>query len=176
MKRFVLVSIILSAAISLAGVSVAQAETETDTQIEKIKTNCFTARNSIQQLHTSDAVLRVNIGQQYESMSTKLMGRFNKRVASNGLQNTSLLQATQDYTEALDSFRLAYRFYEERLADATKVDCNTDPIKFYEAIVEARTERKKVHDTVVEMGKALDGYSIVIDRFEIDFKAVGGAL
>jgi hypothetical protein len=175
-KRFIFVALILSAALTLTGASVSKAESLTDTQLESIKANCFTVRNTLKQLHTSDTVLRVNIGQRYESMSTKLMGRFNRRVAANGLQNTSLLQATRSYTQSLDVFRSAYRAYEEQLSTVTKIDCNNKPLEFYEAIISAREKREGVHSSVVRLGEGLEAYAGAVDRFEIDFKAVGGAL
>lgn len=176
MKRFILVAIILSTAVALAGASASRAESLTDAQIESIKANCFTVRNTLNQLHTSDAILRVNIGQRYESMSTKLMGRFNRRVSTNGLQNTSLLQATNDYVSSLNDFRSLYRAYEEHLATATRIDCNSKPSEFYEAIISAQEKRKEVHGAVIKLDGGLKGYLDVVNRFEIDFKAVGGAL
>lgn len=176
MKRFLAIAFILAVVLTLAGVANSRAASLSDTQLDTIRANCFTARNTLKQLHTSDTILRVNIGQRYESMSTKLMNRFNNRVASNGLQNTSLLQATREYTAALDDFRAAYSEYEAQLSSTTRIDCNTKPQEFYDAVVSSKEKRDAVHGRVIELGERIKAYASAVDRFEIDFKAVGGAL
>jgi hypothetical protein len=159
-----LLAVILGS-MSLLKVS-AQNTTITDQQIERIRTNCVSAKNTLNQLHSSDALLRVNRGQIYESMSTKLMERFNGRVAKSNFNNTSLVSVTTDYGLMLDTFRSDYITYEEKLSSAIDIDCLKQPVAFYDAISVARIERNQVHADVLKLNQYIDQYQLAVDQFE----------
>ena len=101
-----------------------------DRQIQLIKDNCLSTKNTLTQLHSSDALLRVNMGQSYESVSTKLMVRFNNRLANNNITNENLLSVTNSFALVLDTFRLDYISYEEQLTIAIGIDCQKQPVSF----------------------------------------------
>ena len=176
MKTFArLLVVCLTLAVILSGILLldvsAQNATMTDQQIELIRTNCVSAKNTLNQLHMSDALLRVNMGQIYESMSTKLMERFNGRVANNSLNNTNLVAVTTSYGLMLDTFRSDYITYEEQLSSAIAVDCSKQPVAFYDAISSARTERNNVHADVLKLNQYIDQYQSALNQFEKDYQA-----
>lgn len=147
-----------------------------DQQVELIRNNCISAKGTLNQLHSSDALLRVNIGQIYESMTTKLMEQFNSRVAANGIDNASLLVITTNYTVLLDSFRTDYIIYEKQLSSSINFDCQAQPAAFYETVATARLNRQQIHSDVVKLNQFLDQYRLAIDQFEKDNQAMlGGA-
>jgi len=160
---------VISSGVSLIYVS-AQSVSMTDQQIDKIRTNCVSAKNTLNQLHASDALLRVNRGQIYESMSTKLMNRFNSRVANNSFNNNNLTIVTASYESTLDTFRSDYIAYEERLSSTLAIDCSKQPVAFYDAISSARTERNKVHTDILKLNSYIDQYQLAVAQFEKDFK------
>lgn len=170
-----LLVVCLMFAIILSGLSLlnvaAQNEAISDQQIEQIRSNCASTKNTLNQLHSSDALLRVNMGQIYESMSTKLMDRFNGRVANNSFNNDNLVSIATSYNLALDTFRSDYRIYEEQLSLALNINCSNQPIAFYDAVSSARTKRNQVHTDVVKLNQYIDDYQLAVNQFEKDYQA-----
>ena len=141
-------------------------------QVEHIKTNCVSIKNSINQLHASDALLRVNRGQVYESMATKLMDRFNDRLASNGLDAKAMTTVTSSYRSALNSFRDHYISYEQKLSEAIRIDCSSQPNTFHDTLQEARELRETVHDDVLRLHRLIDDYRSSVGDFLLNFERI----
>jgi len=97
--------------------------TISDSQIKLIKTNCVSTKDTLNRIHASDALLRVNMGQIYESISTKLMDGFNGRVVGNNLNGINLISISSEYGQTLDKFRADYINYEEKMSTAMSIDC-----------------------------------------------------
>ena len=175
MRRIFLVAIvsILSIGVlsSFAGTP-ARAEDLTPDQVERIKTNCVSIKNSLSQLHASDALLRVNRGQTYESMATKLMDTFNNRLGSNNLDNKAMTTVTTNYRSALDTFRTHYISYEQKLAETIRTDCKEHPNSFHESLLEARELRQKVHTDVLKLHSLIDDYHSSVGDFLLNFERV----
>lgn len=152
-----------------ARMAYAQNDEPTDSQIQLVQSNCVALKSTLNQLHASDALLRVNMGQLYESMSIKLMSGFNRRVENNSMNNNSLLSETKNYDLLLDYFRNDYQAYEERLSAALNTDCRNNPTSFYNAISSARIYRDKVHSDVLRMNQSIDKYQSIIEQFESDY-------
>jgi hypothetical protein len=146
----------------------AESAAMTDQQIQLIRDSCVSTKSTLNQLHSSDALMRVNRGQIYESMSTKLMEKFNSRVSSNSLNNSGLVLATNSYESILDTFRLDYITYEKQLTLTIGIDCSKQPLIFYNAIDLARTERNQVHTDVVNLDQSINQYQAVVDQFVKD--------
>ena len=157
------------------GIVAAQTQPMTDAQISQIKNNCMSAKSTIARLHANDALLRVNRGQMYESMTTKLMARFNARVDSNHLDSKDLESVTQNYNTALATFRTDYQAYEESLSGALNIDCTKEPVTFYDAVADARTKRSRVHVDVIKLHQYIDDYSAAFDAFTTNFYKLSGA-
>jgi hypothetical protein len=147
----------------------AQDDTLTDEQIGSIRNNCVSIKNTLNQLHASDALLRVNRGQLYESISTKLMDQFNSRLANNNFDSSNFVSTSVGYESMLNTFRSDYKSYESKLSAAMDIDCSKQPVAFYDAVSSARVKRKQVHDDVVSLNQYLDQYETLISQFEKDF-------
>lgn len=143
-----------------------------DQRLELVRSNCVSIKNKLNQLHASDALLRVNMGQIYESMLTKLMVRFNNRISSNHLSNDSLVKASNSYSQALDGFRADYKTYEEHLSVVLSIDCKTQPSQFYESIQTTKSLRQKVHEDVTSINKYTDQYQLALEKFEKDYQKI----
>ena len=165
--------IALALAVLFSPITVIYAEDGTnslsDQQLQHIKDNCLSAKSSLSQLRVSDALLRVNMGQIYEALSTKLMSGFNGRVSSNGLDNSSLTSVSDDYKTALETFRSDYLSYESQLSDTIGIDCSVQPEVFYNSLVSARLKRQKVYTDVKNLNQYLDDYKSAVTKFETDF-------
>lgn len=165
---FGLLATVFMSAVFLTAASAEDSPT-TEAQIARIRSSCVSAKNTLSQLHASDALLRVNRGQIYESMTTMLMHRFNSRVSSNNLDAKNLMDVTNSYSTALTTFRADYQLYEEQLSLALKIDCTKEPVAFYDAVASSRTKRSKVHADVVILHQFIDDYSAEFTTFKDAF-------
>jgi hypothetical protein len=148
----------------------AQDDTMTDQQIQLIRENCTSAENTLNQLHSSDALLRVNMGEMYEAMSAKLMDGFNGRVSNNHFNNSSLVGVMNTYNSTLDTFRSDYMTYEQQLSAALGIDCIKEPVSFYDAVSSARTDRDTVHADIIKLNQNIDSYDWEVSQFEKDYQ------
>jgi len=173
MKRFIL---LLTAAMLLTAGSLlivraakAQSVPMTEVHIQRIRSNCIDAQSTLNQLHKSDGLLRVNRGQLYESISTKLMAPLNSRITLNKLDGATLVSVTATYENQLEDFRLKYQSYEEAMSRTLKLNCQNQPVAFYDSVGETREKRKLVHDSTVVLQTTIQKYK---DEFEVFAKTV----
>jgi hypothetical protein len=148
--------------------SVAHAQSSplmTEEHIARIRSNCIEAQSTLSQLHTSDALLRVNRGQLYESISTKLMTPFNSRATLNRFDVTKLSSAAASYERELVAFRANYKSYEEAMSQALKINCVNQPVAFYDNVNDARTKREIVHGNTVNLTN-------IIQKYKEEFEAL----
>lgn len=143
-------------------------------QESRIQANCLSIKGSLAQLHATDALLRVNRGQIYESIGTKLMDSFNSRLANNSLDNKGLVSIGGEYQKALAGFRTDYQSYERQLSVVLRIDCTKDASGFHTALLDARTKRTQVHGDVVKLNQYIDDYRAGIDDFMLNFNRVTG--
>jgi hypothetical protein len=142
----------------------------TDAQVTRIQANCVSAKTTLNQIHASDALLRVNRGQIYEFMTTKLMSPFNVRAKSNNLDTTDLVTTTNNYNTALTTFINDYKNYEEQLSTTLQIDCTKQPVAFYDSVTSARDKRSTVHGDVVALHQYIDSYSTAFDSIAGNFE------
>lgn len=170
--RIAVFALIAASLLSVFVLSDSQAADLTEEQKAKIQANCLSIQGTLNQLKSSDALLRVNRGQIYESVGTKLMNNFNARLSNNSLDNKGLVAVTEQYQTALTSFRTNYRTYERQLSTAIKIDCKTDPVAFHTAILDAREKRAVVFADVQRMNRSIDDYRSGVNDFLINFERV----
>jgi hypothetical protein len=167
--------LIISFASLVAFVKVSAVSSDlSEQQIQNIRQNCLSIKTTLNQLHASDALLRVNRGQIYESMSIKLMAKFNDRVANNNQDNSSLTDITNKYNSTLDSLRSHYISYEGHLSAAISIDCSKQPVSFYDAVQVASGDREKVHSDINKLNQMVDQYGAAVNEFEKKFLAGSG--
>jgi hypothetical protein len=171
MKRILIV--FAAFAVTLSGAFLWQAKVEaqdsppmTEAHIARIRSNCIEAQSTLNQLHTSDALLRVNQGQLYELISTKLMAPFNGRVALNKMDATKLIAVSTDYDRELMAFRANYKLYEESMSRTLKINCSNQPVAFYDSVGETRAKRKVVYSNTLNLKTYIQKYKAEFDVLE----------
>jgi len=173
MKRlsilFGVIATALGAGLLLQVAVQAQSAPMTEAHIERIRSNCIEAQSTLNQLHASDAALRVNRGQLYESISTKLITPFNSRAVLNHLESAALLSIANTYESHLAGFRTNYQQYEEAMSKTLKINCMNQPVAFYDGVGDTRTKRKKVNESTLQLHKSLQDYK---EQFEILAKKI----
>lgn len=138
----------------------AESVSMTDAQLGHVRANCTTIKNSLNQLHASDALMRVNRGQLYEAISSKLMQRFSNRVTSNQLDSSSLISIDSSYKIALTTFRDDYITYEKALSLAIGTDCQKQTSEFIANIEKASQARLVLHGDVEKLNSLIDEYGV----------------
>jgi len=173
LKRTFAFALIGGALASTAVVGVVSAQsTITSEQAASIRENCSAIKNTLNQLHVSDAYLRVNRGQLYESIATKLMDRFNSRLQSNDFDPAEFTTLTKDYRTTLNDFRAHYQTYEQQLSVALDTDCTKKPTEFYVAVESARSKRVQVNKDVTELNSYIIKYQDSLSAFYDRYKQV----
>lgn len=133
------------------------------TPVDRLQARCDTIRPLVRRLHTSDALLRVNIGQAYNSMSQRLMARLNSRLALSRLDSAQLVAITARFETARTAFGAAYDEYEQALSALTKIDCRQKPTDFYQQLLMARDARYKVSKNVQNLNDIISDYRVAVE-------------
>lgn len=175
MKRFLVCLAVFGAmlgAVFLHGIAMADDQAPmTEAHIARIRSNCIDAQAMLNRLHASDALQRVNQGQLYESISTKLMAPFNSRVALAQLDGVTLVSLAATYDQQLSTFRTNYQIYEEGMSNLLAMNCTNQPVAFYDGVADVRTKRQTVHDNVVALQKTVQDYQNAFEDFAKRFEA-----
>lgn len=150
----------------------AKAEDLTPDQVQRVKANCVSIKNTLEQLHATDALLRVNRGQVYESVASKLMDKFNDRLGSNRLDNKAMTTVTTNYRTALATFRTDYIAYEQKLSAAIRIDCTAQPNTFHTTVQEARKLRNTVHSDVQKLHRLMNDYHTSVSDFLMNYERI----
>lgn len=170
-KKSSIVLVAFALFMAVSGAPLASAETiMSDAHVEKIRTNCLTAQNTLNRLHAADALLRVNRGQVYESISVKLMASMNSRIALNRLDGRDMVAVAANYEQELVNFRSSYQNYEQNMSQLLKLDCAKQPVTFYDQVAVARKQRGLVHDHVLKLHQYIAEYKAAFDVFSIQFQ------
>ncbi|HEY5695783.1 MAG TPA: hypothetical protein VIQ80_03030 [Candidatus Saccharimonadales bacterium] len=174
MKRFLIASSVLAALIvgaaALHSLTVLATTPMTEAHIERIRSSCVEAQSTLSQLHATDALLRVNRGQLYESMSTKLMEPFDSRLALNNYNTADLVSVASTYDHQLTDFRTKYQQYEESMSDTLKINCRNQPVAFYDSVTATRDKRENVHQSALLLHKLINDYQQAVEAFAKNFK------
>lgn len=158
-KKFLsFIAVILIAASSSTSSS-AQAELS-DQKKAVIQSSCVSAQTILQRIQHNDAATRVNRGQGYETLVSRLMTQLNSRATSRGYNTSAslMVDTTKRYQQALADFKDHYEDYDNAISSALKVKCKKDPVKFYTFVEEARKQRQNVANDVGTLSTLVGEY------------------
>lgn len=136
----------------------------TDEQIAAIKTHCLALQASLNQLHQTDTLLRLNRGKLYQTMVDKLMSPLNQRIASNQLDGSRLVKTTASFNQTYQDFKKKYSTYEVALGEVLKTDCTRQPSIFYSRLADARKKRQ-------DLGKVNQQLVAGAEEYQTEFAA-----
>ena len=166
-KRFSLfvLTLLVGGVVLASNPALAEPQPATDQQLVQIRTRCSEVQAALSRVHANDALLRVNRGQLYERLSTKLTVPLKSRIALNRLDGSSLLSVTSSYEQHLNDFRAHYQVYEEQLSATMRINCAKQPAKFYESLQVAREKRQVVHASTQQLAKDITEYKQAFTEF-----------
>lgn len=147
---------------SLLSVQVVQADDAQLTQEQQtaVVQTCVAAQTVLQRIQHNDAATRVNRGQGYETLISRLMTPLNSRSASQGHNASAalLIDTTNHYQRALENFKDHYQEYDNSLTSALRTKCQKQPAKFYGYLEDARQQRLVVAGDVNTLANHIAQY------------------
>lgn len=160
LKKLLVVVFIFVAVVAFSRTSFAQPADLTSEKRAIIVQTCVSAQTVLQKVQHNDAATRVNRGQAYETVVSRLMTPLNTRSTSNGYNSsaTLLVDTTKRYQQALDNFKDHYKSYDNAVSSALKTKCKDKPEIFYGYIEDARRERQSVATDVAALNSLMNEY------------------
>ena len=138
--------------------------------VARIRARCVENQAALNRLHQTDAFLRSNRGNLYQTISGKLMVPMNRRLASNQLDGGALLSITSDYNAEYNRFFQAYVDYDNALSKVLDTDCDRQPVSFYTALIDAREKRVALSQSNVKIKDYIRQYGATFAEFKTNFE------
>lgn len=127
--------------------------------------DCLAVKFKINEIHRSDKLLRVTMGESYDNISTGLMGNMNARIVQNKLDGSELIKIAADFEKAHKDFRDVYMRYDDSLVDLIKADCQTSTQTYYSSLQTTRELRTDVEEHVEQLNELIEQYHAAFDEF-----------
>ena len=136
-------AVILSLIIAATPANLFAAELS-DEQIGNISTNCASIKLRLKQIQKNDARSRVNLGAQFEIISTNLMMNLNLRLVKNNIANANVSRQQTEFAAERESFKSDYISYSQELEKLISVNCKDEPQSFHDQLETVRSRRATV--------------------------------
>lgn len=137
--------------------------------IDRIRHNCVTNRRQIDKLRSSDALKRVNLGQNYEAI-LGLMEKLNTRVVINKLNGANLITEAANFNENFGYFKANYQAYERELTNLKNIDCQSHPQYFLQQLTRTRHLRRETDFNTKKLNQLAKTYLEAVEKFEKELK------
>ena len=134
------------------------------TVVDNVRSRCDSLQSSLGRLHTSDALLRVNVGQTYNSISVRLMARLNSRLALNRIDSLETVEIANRFDQLRVEFAANYNDYETAMSSLVKIDCKQKPAEFYAQLLTTRDLRLRLAETVKLLNGSISDYRTAVER------------
>ena len=176
-RQAVLVATILAGLIVVAGFGrVAWADPSippaTSEQLAIISQNCIQIKSTLQQLGQNDLLVRNNVGQYYDEISSDLMGPMNSRIALNHFDGADLVTTAASYSSQITTFRTDYLSYASKLQTVLGDNCsNTN--QFYTDLITAQQARQTLGQDVTALNSSITQYGQQFSDFAKNLPAGG---
>jgi hypothetical protein len=163
-KKLIIAAVVCALAISPCVRAEGMGLLLNDDQISAIRANCQEVQSTLTRLHSNDALLRINLAQQYDVIAARLMAPLNSRIALNKLDGLDLAKTTVDYNAERTVFVEAYKVYEQTVTSAIQTNCQDQPVMFYDTVVRAKDLRTQLRNSTQKLNAYIKQYS---DQFEL---------
>lgn len=151
-------------------VSAAETNEPSPEKLIEIEARCVDMQVVLQKIQYNDAANRVNRGQGYESLVTRMMIPMNGRTAVNGLSSSAATLAgiTTNYQQSLANFKNSYERYDDAISSALRIKCQEKPADFYKLLVEARKQRTNVSNEVATLAQLIEDYRLAVIKLKAE--------
>lgn len=131
--------------------------------VAAVRNRCQEIQEKLRQVHTNDALFRVNAGQTYNIISSQLMARLNSRLALSRIDSTAFVEASGRLDSYRADFAKKHTAYDIDISELIGVDCKSKPAEFYASLVKVRESRKQVGQTIQLMNDAVRDYQLATE-------------
>ena len=146
--------------------SYAENEPISNQVLSDISQNCSSIKLQLERTQKEDSRLRVNLGTQYETISTNMMQNLNLRLVRNNLANAELsIQQTSFFSER-ERFKADFIGYSQEMDKLMDLDCRAKPDKFYEQLKLARQKRKDVYDSTYRLKELVQKHYNAVNAYK----------
>lgn len=133
-------------------------------KVQILQARCDLILPNLRRLHTSDALLRVNVGQAYSGISNRLMSKLNSRLALNKIDSSKFVSIANDYELARKEFSGNYNEYEKKLDRLIKTDCKDKAEEFYDRLEGVREARLLLKESTDELSGLVTDYRVEVEK------------
>lgn len=167
-KKISVVALVVLFVFIFSQISYAQAADLSPEKESVVKQTCVSAQTVLQRIQHNDAATRVNRGQGYETIVSRLMVPLNTRTTSNEYNNTAplLIDTTKNFQQALDNFKEDYENYDNAVSAALRTKCQDKPADFYGYLEDARSERQKVSNDITNLAGLIGQYRVNVLKLQ----------
>lgn len=138
---------------------------------ESVVMDCLDVKFKLGEIHRTDRLLRVTLGEGYDNISSNLMGRLNSRIVENKLDGGELVGIAAEFEEAHTRFKENYTGYDVAMLDLLKSNCQSRTQTYYEQLQETKALRQIVHEDVGELSTLMQRYHDAFKDFRKDVES-----
>jgi len=171
LRILVIVALVFGATFFAFGMKASAATTITPEKVARIRMRCVENQAVLNRLQTTDVFLRNDRGNLYRTISDKLMVPLNRRIAANSLDAGPLLKITSDYNEEYSRFFDAYVVYDNSLSKLRSINCDREPVAFYNALLDTRDKRAKLAASNQAIRELIRQYGLAFTNFKTEFES-----
>lgn len=141
-----------------------------------VKQNCVSAQGTLTRLHANDALARVHLGQEYETILSKLITPMNSRIVLDKFDGSDMVKIASEFNVKLDEFRSQYQKYDVSISKLIQMNCVDQPESFVDGLSDSRDLRQSVRSTIDELSSLVQDYhtQVGILRTQVDQANSGG--
>lgn len=125
---------------------------------DPVSMDCLDVKFKLGEVHRTDRLLRVTLGEGYDNMSSNVMGHLNARIVQNKLDGSELIRIAAEFEEAHATFRKDYTAYDEVMLSLLKANCQSRTQSYYLELQAAKSLRQTLHEDVQELEEILERY------------------
>ncbi|MFV0484934.1 MAG: hypothetical protein ACK5MU_01750 [Candidatus Saccharimonadales bacterium] len=125
-------------------VPMAYAEGISEEKEGAISVGCSSIKVTLKALQKQDSRMRVYLGSKYEIVLSNFMTNLNLRLIKNNLASEELAGLQTTFSSERERFKSDFTGYSQSLESLIAIDCQSEPQRFYDQLVEVREKRSDV--------------------------------
>ena len=158
MKRFLAVFLIM--AISFVSVPVLAIS---ESQEDIIQKQCKAIKVNLRAVQREDAKVRIRLGAYYDAVLTKYIMPLNVKLVENNLSNAKFIDNQNEFANTKAVFVKDFTKYQQMLEELVAADCEVEPEKFYDELVDVRQRRKTMEQDVLKMRRLISEHIKLVE-------------
>lgn len=131
-----------------------------------VVSHCDTIKSNLGLVQRDDAKIRVYLGAYYEAILTKYITPLNVKLVEQNLSNAKLIDNQNAFAETKEIFAKDFTKYQQMLEELVKMDCKSEPERFYKELVDVRQRRKIMAQDVLKMRRLISEHIRLVENLK----------